>query len=187
MADRAIDKIRLALTHEVPADCYSTGPNLGTAQDYVCVACEALRALAALALPAEPQGDEEDLRDVIEYDRDKLWCDVLFNAEADELGPKVHTTPEGGKRIMENIISCRMSAGASATPAPMLARWPDIPKTCREPVVFMDKNLGLAMVAKWEGEQQWVFKVVNGRWVSVRMVGPLDPSMIEPLNRAAQP
>src|SRR5271170_7800981 len=55
--------------------------------------------------------------------------------------------------------------------------WPDIPAYLTEPIVFRDKNLGLAMVAGYEGKQ-WVFKVNSANWMTVRPVGPDDPMFI---------
>jgi len=61
--------------------------------------------------------------------------------------------------------------------------YPEIPSSCVNPIVFRDKNLGMAMTAHW-GKDQWIFKVVNGRWMSVRTVSIDDPTFIlEPLNR----
>ena len=63
--------------------------------------------------------------------------------------------------------------------------WPKIPSYLTEPIVFRDKNLGLAMVAGYEGKQ-WVFKVNSGNWMTVRPVGPDDPIFIgDALNEPA--
>jgi len=58
--------------------------------------------------------------------------------------------------------------------------YPSIPSSMKNPLVFIDANLGICCVAEWP-EKQWVFKIVNNQWVSVREVGPLDPSMVVPL------
>jgi hypothetical protein len=62
------------------------------------------------------------------------------------------------------------------------AMWPAIPTYLSKPVVFRDAQLGVAMAAQWNGEQ-WIFRVHNGHWCSVRKVDVFDPSLIEPLNR----
>lgn len=119
MADRAIEKIRLALTHEVPADCYSTGPNLGTVQDYVCVACEALRALAALALPAEPP-------------QPSALDELLAIEEQLRRGydPRLPFVEHFSKWVYARIESLR--SGASATLAPSEDRMARIIAICEE-------------------------------------------------------
>jgi hypothetical protein len=60
--------------------------------------------------------------------------------------------------------------------------WPDIPNFLKNPIVFRDKNLGIVLVADYQGAQ-WIHKIVNGAWMSVRKVNADDPTMIiEPLN-----
>jgi hypothetical protein len=64
------------------------------------------------------------------------------------------------------------------------ALWPPIPNYLIDPIVFRDKNLGVALVAKWNNEQ-WIFNVSSaGKWCSVRKVQVFDPTFIEPLNKA---
>ena len=62
------------------------------------------------------------------------------------------------------------------------AFWPDIPKYLGNPIVFRDANLGIAMVADWNGEQ-WIFKVNSDSWMTIRKVDARDGMLIvEPLN-----
>lgn len=66
----------------------------------------------------------------------------------------------------------------------MNAEWPKIPDTLKEPIVFKDKNLGIAMLCfLGDTGKQWIFRVHNGHWCSVRMVSPDDPVFVEKLNR----
>lgn len=55
--------------------------------------------------------------------------------------------------------------------------YPAIPTYLTDPIVFLDRNLGVAMVAMYHGEQ-WVFKVNSGNWMTVRKVGLQDPTFI---------
>jgi hypothetical protein len=48
---------------------------------------------------------------------------------------------------------------------------PPIPAYLTNPTVFADANLGTAMIATWNKEQ-WVFRIVNGGWVSYRRTDP---------------
>lgn len=64
-----------------------------------------------------------------------------------------------------------------------IKEWPEIPSYLVNPIVFKDKNLGTAMVATWLEDEQWIFRVHDGQWCSVRPVGPDDPPFIEPLNK----
>lgn len=57
---------------------------------------------------------------------------------------------------------------------------PSIPATMKNPIVFMDANMGVCCVAEWP-VRQWVFKIVNGRWMSVRTVDSRDPFLVDPL------
>jgi hypothetical protein len=59
---------------------------------------------------------------------------------------------------------------------------PVIPTYLSNPIVFRDAQLGIAMVAHWNGEQ-WIFRVHSGHWCSVRKADVFDPSLIEPLNK----
>jgi hypothetical protein len=60
--------------------------------------------------------------------------------------------------------------------------WPDIPNFLGNPIVFRDKNLGIVLVADYQGAQ-WIHKIVNGAWMTVRKVNADDPILIlEPLN-----
>jgi hypothetical protein len=64
----------------------------------------------------------------------------------------------------------------------MSESWPTIPGYLGNPIVFRDANLGIAMVATYQGSQ-WIFKINSGQWMTVRKVDDRDPSFImEPLN-----
>ena len=64
-----------------------------------------------------------------------------------------------------------------------MSEYPEIPAYLVNPIVFRDKNLGIAMVAGDEGEQ-WIFRAHNGHWCSVRKVNVDDPMFIlEALNK----
>jgi hypothetical protein len=74
--------------------------------------------------------------------------------------------------------------GECGTPAK--AEWPEIPDTCKNPIVFEDKNLGICMVAELGG-RQWIMKVNgSGSWMTVRPVAPDDPNFVEALNKGAE-
>jgi len=61
--------------------------------------------------------------------------------------------------------------------------WPKIPDTCKNPIVFEDKNMGICMVAEIGGVQ-WIMKVnAAGNWMTIRPVGPDDPTFVEALNK----
>lgn len=89
---------------------------------------------------------DQEIRDVVEYDRDKLWCDVLFNANAGELEAKVFTTPEGGKRIMENLIEA-----ANATPPVQGAGTGTLRKDETGWVIVKRDVLPMQYVCAWSG------------------------------------
>lgn len=75
---------------------------------------------------------------------------------------------------------------ADGTPHPMACwrvtkyKYPEIPKAVKNPIVFMDANLGIALVGDYAGDQ-WIFKNVNDQWVSQRKTDSRDPIMIVPL------
>jgi hypothetical protein len=65
------------------------------------------------------------------------------------------------------------------------ARWPTIPDSCQTPIVFEDKNLGICMLAMLGGVQ-WILRVHDGHWCTLRPVGPNDPLFVEQLNPKTQ-
>jgi hypothetical protein len=59
--------------------------------------------------------------------------------------------------------------------------WPEIPEHVVDPIIFRDKNLGICLLAR-QGDSQWVYRVHNGHWCSVRKVDAADPLFVTPLN-----
>lgn len=59
-----LELAKLALYHDVPGDCYSTGPLSGTAKDHHCIVCNALKAIEAdlkrMAAPVAAPTPETD-------------------------------------------------------------------------------------------------------------------------------
>jgi hypothetical protein len=81
----------------------------------------------------------------------------------------------------------RHAAGGNHMPEPQVT-YPEIPSWLVDPIVFRDKNLGIAMVAhvRIAGTtelEQWIYRSHNGHWCSVRKVDERDPMfMLEKLN-----
>ena len=78
-----------------------------------------------------------------------------------------------------NLLLTELAAHSS--PEPAAPAWPKIPAYLKDPKVFLDKNLGMVMVAGEEGDQ-WIYRVHDGHWCSVRKVGPQDPLFVVALN-----
>jgi hypothetical protein len=101
------------------------------------------------------------------------WCNQAY---AQHCQPSTRCNHAANNRISY----WQPTAPAYSTPQ---KEYPEIPDYLIDPIVFKDANLGVAMVAKWNGEQ-WIFKVhAAGNWVSVRRTNPLDPTLITPINK----
>lgn len=61
-----------------------------------------------------------------------------------------------------------------------MSSYPEIPEYLSDSIVFEDKHLGIAMIALWN-KRQWIFRVLNGQWVSVRETGADDPPFVTPI------
>ena len=61
---------------------------------------------------------------------------------------------------------------------------PSIPEYLKDPMVFMDVNLGIVMAAMW-GYDLWLFTKHRDHWCSERKATEADLHSVEELRRAA--
>jgi hypothetical protein len=96
-------------------------------------------------------------------------------------GPHEHGGLEWREYGMTRIVTY---AAPNRPEGPSTPReYPEIPSHLKNPIVFRDKNLGIAMIAGAAGKQ-WIYRAHNGHWCSVREVNDGDPMFIlEALNK----
>lgn len=94
---------------------------------------------------------------------------------------KIYDTNQSGPPF-----PCLNFVVASVLPveAPSPDKWPDIPPHVVEPIVFRDKNLGICLLTRHRADQ-WVYRIHNGQWCSLRKVNAADPLFVTPLNAGA--
>jgi len=104
--------------------------------------------------------------------------------------PDSLTYDEGVKLVRELVAPAPPPPSNLNWPSNLLPgdKWPVVPHWLRDPIVFRDKNLGIALVATTPQGEQWIHKIVNGQWMTVRKTDERDPMFIVgALNQPPQP